>query len=114
MTWTRILMFPFSGLVFGLSTVTWIGYNQQTAGASGIEKAVFNVELLLMLVSYFQVMLLDPGGIPRRWHTMVAASPGLRDRFRLCRKTNVYKPPRAHFDTITNSQVLNFDHFCPW
>ena len=114
MTWTRILMFPFSLLVFGLTAVTWIGYNEQTDAASWVEKLVFNAELLFMLLSYFQVMLLDPGGIPKRWHSKIAASPGLRDRFRLCRKTNVYKPPRANFDHITNSQVLNFDHFCPW
>jgi len=26
----------------------------------------------------------------------------------------MYKPPRSHFDSITQRLVLNMDHFCPW
>lgn len=32
----------------------------------------------------------------------------------MCPKTNLPKPPRAHFDSVTRQLVLNFDHFCPW
>ena len=61
-----------------------------------------------------QCMLLDPGAVPGKWHAKVATTPHLRNRFYLCRKTNLYKPPRAHYDFITDRLVLNFDHFCPW
>ena len=31
-----------------------------------------------------------------------------------CSKSNSPKPPRAHFDRVTNKLVLNMDHYCPW
>jgi hypothetical protein len=31
-----------------------------------------------------------------------------------CRKSGLPKPPRAHYDHVTKSLVLNMDHFCPW
>lgn len=31
-----------------------------------------------------------------------------------CYRSNQAKPPRAHFDHVTNTLVLNMDHFCPW
>eukprot|EP00750_Incisomonas_marina_P032509 INCI9200.6.p1 GENE.INCI9200.6~~INCI9200.6.p1 ORF type:complete len:344 (-),score=28.62 INCI9200.6:450-1481(-) len=32
----------------------------------------------------------------------------------VCRETNKPKPPRSHFDNVTNKLVLNMDHYCPW
>jgi len=26
----------------------------------------------------------------------------------------MFKPPRSHFDSVTQRLVLNMDHFCPW
>ena len=31
-----------------------------------------------------------------------------------CANSNQPKPPRAHFDYVTRSLVLNMDHYCPW
>ena len=31
-----------------------------------------------------------------------------------CWKSNGPKPPRSHFDSVTNKLVLNMDHYCPW
>mmetsp|Transcript_15603 Transcript_15603/g.23381 ORF Transcript_15603/g.23381 Transcript_15603/m.23381 type:complete len:466 (-) Transcript_15603:62-1459(-) len=29
-------------------------------------------------------------------------------------RTRMPKPPRAHFDSVTQTLVLNMDHYCPW
>jgi hypothetical protein len=31
-----------------------------------------------------------------------------------CNRSGLPKPPRSHFDHVTNSLVLNMDHYCPW
>ena len=31
-----------------------------------------------------------------------------------CRHSSRPKPPRAHYDHVTKSLVLNMDHYCPW
>jgi len=31
-----------------------------------------------------------------------------------CNRTGLPKPPRSHFDHVTNRLVLNMDHYCPW
>lgn len=31
-----------------------------------------------------------------------------------CLKSYKPKPPRAHFDNVTQNLVLNMDHYCPW
>ena len=31
-----------------------------------------------------------------------------------CPRTGVLKPPRAHFDSVHQQVVMNFDHWCPW
>lgn len=31
-----------------------------------------------------------------------------------CFRSNQPKPPRAHYDHVTSTLVLNMDHFCPW
>ena len=30
------------------------------------------------------------------------------------RRSGLYKPPRSHFDSVTERLTLNMDHFCPW
>lgn len=36
------------------------------------------------------------------------------DEWGFCLKTNQPKPPRAHYDHVSKSLVLCFDHYCPW
>mmetsp|Transcript_11892 Transcript_11892/g.22273 ORF Transcript_11892/g.22273 Transcript_11892/m.22273 type:complete len:617 (+) Transcript_11892:204-2054(+) len=31
-----------------------------------------------------------------------------------CERTQLPKPPRSHYDHVTQSLVLNMDHYCPW
>eukprot|EP01045_Picozoa_sp_COSAG04_P022131 COSAG04_NODE_2460_length_4086_cov_3.975671_1_plen_361_part_00 len=35
-------------------------------------------------------------------------------RWSFCRRSGLLKPPRAHFDGVTEALVLNFDHYCVW
>mmetsp|Transcript_31372 Transcript_31372/g.50943 ORF Transcript_31372/g.50943 Transcript_31372/m.50943 type:complete len:239 (+) Transcript_31372:169-885(+) len=34
--------------------------------------------------------------------------------WRLCGRSGLIKPPRAHYDNVSGMIVLNMDHFCPW
>lgn len=109
----RIVMAPMCALVFFLAGITWVAYVFQTPGVTWIELFIFHVLLILVLSSYVQCMLLDPGTVPPGWHSTIAASPH-RERFKICKKCHMYKPPRSHYDSITQRLVLNMDHFCPW
>jgi len=31
-----------------------------------------------------------------------------------CANTQQAKPPRSHYDHVSQSLVLNLDHYCPW
>lgn len=68
----------------------------------------------LTLLSYVQTMLTEPGRVPMEWHSKVANSEKLSSKYRKCRKTNLYKPPRSSYDALTGTIVLNMDHYCPW
>ncbi len=50
-------------------------------------------------------MLLDPGTVPKKWQMLVSSSPLLREKYRVCKKTNLFKPPRSHYDSITDVSV---------
>jgi hypothetical protein len=32
----------------------------------------------------------------------------------MCKRTGHLKPPRAHYDSVSKSLVMNLDHHCPW
>ncbi|KAE8655140.1 cytokinesis-related Sec1 family protein [Hibiscus syriacus] len=71
------------------------------------------VQLLLLLWSYFSVVLADPGSVPPNWRPAADEEKGETDqlndlefnglqpdtsnqRIRYCRKYNHLKPPRCH------------------
>ena len=31
-----------------------------------------------------------------------------------CRRSNLFRPLRSHYCSVTRRVVLNMDHFCPW
>jgi palmitoyltransferase len=55
-------------------------------------------------------MCLDPGTAPQQWVEEHEEDESLQR----CRKSNLPKPPRAHYCSVTRRLVLNMDHFCPW
>ena len=34
--------------------------------------------------------------------------------WRICKRTGMPKPPRTHFDKVSQTLVVGFDHYCPW
>lgn len=82
--------------------------------------AIADVTVLLVLVTFLltawlHTVFVDPGTTPLEWHQQISQSSAtVREQYRLCPKTNMYRPPRSHFDSVTRRVVLNMDHFCPW
>jgi len=86
------------------------------------ESLTFHAFVFLTLASFAQAARTDPGGIPmtREWrdraHPPRAASD--RKKFsnepRWCRKSEAFKPDRAHFCRAMGRAVLRMDHHCPW
>ncbi|MCL7035594.1 hypothetical protein MKW94_009928 [Papaver nudicaule] len=101
----------------------------------------FHFLLVMLLWSYFSVVLTDPGGVPPKWRPsdfdeengdvdpMIGlefdgASSGLQQssmlgdsanpRVRICRKCNQLKPPRCHHCSVCGRCILKMDHHCVW
>jgi len=77
----------------------------------------YNLLLFMASLSHYRTMTTDPGAVPRK------AEPLPRDSNKFkrigrplpkCRRTGVYKPPRAHFDRQIQRNVVRMDHHCPW
>eukprot|EP00298_Acanthocystis_sp_HF-20_P001887 c12360_g2_i1.p1 GENE.c12360_g2_i1~~c12360_g2_i1.p1 ORF type:complete len:286 (-),score=77.42 c12360_g2_i1:50-886(-) len=114
----RVFLLPYSLLVQAIMLISYIPYVLQMNHNSiqgFLEMFVFHLLLLLVLVSQIQCALVDPGTVPQRWHDSIfEADPYVRSMVPICQKCQMYKPPRSHFDSITQRLVLNMDHFCPW
>jgi len=92
--------------------------------------AVFNVGVVLMLVSYARCILVHPGTVPDRmddpsWEYtgadshQGAAAPVLAEakksgERRHCKWCAKYKPDRTHHCRVCGTCVLRMDHHCPW
>ncbi|XP_023540924.1 probable protein S-acyltransferase 14 [Cucurbita pepo subsp. pepo] len=91
----------------------------------------FHCLLVMLLWSYFSVVLTDPGYVPTNWrpafdeeraegdplNTMEFSilHPELSNqRIRYCRKCNHLKPPRCHHCSVCGRCVLKMDHHCVW
>jgi palmitoyltransferase len=83
---------------------------------------IFHAFIFLALSSFAKAAQTDPGGVPnsKEWRTYGQPPPHLRERKhgkdqpRWCRKSDAYKPDRAHYSTAMRRVVLKFDHHCPW
>mmetsp|Transcript_9427 Transcript_9427/g.11299 ORF Transcript_9427/g.11299 Transcript_9427/m.11299 type:complete len:354 (+) Transcript_9427:229-1290(+) len=113
----RIVGSVMLGLVGGLILISYIPYWYHFGDSTitgTICLLIFHCLLGLMVTSYIQVIFTDPGTVPLEWHNAVSNSEQARKHYVKCHKSGLYKPPRAHFDSITGRLVLNMDHFCPW
>lgn len=78
------------------------------------------LQLVMLLWSYFSVVLTDPGGVPPNWRPAVDEERGeadplngsefndlqpdpLNQRVRYCRKCSQLKPPRCHHCSVCES-----------
>ncbi|KAD6453141.1 hypothetical protein R6Q59_015041 [Mikania micrantha] len=93
---------------------------------------IFHALLVMLLWSYFSVVLTDPGGVPPNYRPIVDEERGDVDRLtgsefsslttleptnariRYCRKCNHIKPPRCHHCSVCGRCVLKMDHHCVW
>ena len=104
-------------LVFGIVAVNYAPYvlwlpHEGMLGMACV--VVFHVLVALLLCSYVMCVFTDPGTTPLEWHQRVASDERLASEFALCRRSNMYRPLRSHFCSVTRRVVLNMDHFCPW
>ncbi|PON48392.1 Zinc finger, DHHC-type, palmitoyltransferase [Parasponia andersonii] len=92
---------------------------------------LFHSLLVMLLWSYFSVVLTDPGSVPPNWRPAIDEERGEADplngseftgvqpdpsnqRIRYCRKCNQLKPPRCHHCSVCGRCVLKMDHHCVW
>lgn len=83
---------------------------------SKYEIIAFYVLFGLTFVSWIQCIITHPGTVPPLWNKYVN---GLQmrnksDEFKFCTRSQLWKPPRSHFDSFSQRLVLNMEHFCPW
>ena len=74
---------------------------------------LFDCFVVLCLAAHFNCMTTDPGAVPSNARPL----PGLLERtdtIPLCKHTGCFKPPRSHYDRVTQRCVVKMDHFCPW
>ncbi|KAH9259984.1 hypothetical protein BASA81_001745 [Batrachochytrium salamandrivorans] len=107
-----LIMLPF---VFGLVLLScWPFWYLVRDGSLGgeIKFAVFTTLVSLLLASYLQTVYTDAGSVPMEWHDLVQQQT--RPGFAKCRKSQLFKPLRSHYDGMSQRLILNEDHFCPW
>ncbi|KMZ63046.1 putative Palmitoyltransferase [Zostera marina] len=101
---------------------------------------LFHGLLVMLLWSYFSVVITDPGSVPPNWRPSadeeagvalpltssdfsnpiltVQQSEALSDqtipRSRYCRKCNYPKPARCHHCSVCGRCILKMDHHCVW
>ncbi|CAN6580832.1 unnamed protein product [Malus baccata var. baccata] len=92
---------------------------------------LFHFLLVMLLWSYFNVVLTDPGRVPPNWRPAIDEETGdeaplvgsdqstmvsdpANQKIRFCRKCNHYKPPRCHHCSVCGRCILKMDHHCVW
>lgn len=113
--------------VLGLLAMLYNAYVFAYMPAAGLainstESIFFHAFVFLTLASFAQAAKTDPGDIPQgtewrdRDHPPRGASESKKfsEEPRWCRKSQAYKPDRAHFDRVMQRVVLRMDHHCPW
>ena len=68
----------------------------------------------LLLCSWCYTCCTDPGTPTEAWQRQMASAAFSGASVPVCRRSGLYKPPRAHYDSVTCRLTLNMDHFCPW
>lgn len=96
-----------------------------------LEVGIVFMQLIMLLWSYFAVVLTDPGSVPSSWRPAIDEERGevdplsgsefsnvqsnlLSQRVRFCRKCNMLKPPRCHHCSVceygcTRHSILYFE-----
>lgn len=110
-----LLVMLYNAFVFGYMPAMGIAVNSRTS-------LIFHAWIFLVLASFVQAVQTDPGTVPdtREWKTHGCPPDECKERkrgsdeARWCRKTESYKPDRAHYCRVCRRSVLRMDHHCPW
>jgi len=79
---------------------------------------VFNVAIVMILLSHAKATLSDPGYVPlpeaRIDFSDRDALQGRVDDWTICQRCEMWRPPRAHHCRVCKRCVRKMDHHCPW
>ncbi|CAD7940345.1 unnamed protein product [Amoebophrya sp. A120] len=96
--------------VMGESTYDVV-YHYYVRDVGTVVLIVFHVVFVLLLISFYHAIVVDPGQVPANWGFYMGDESKRR---RYCKMCNVWKPDRTHHCSICRRCVLNMDHHCPW
>jgi len=110
-----LLAMLYNAFVFAYMPAAGLAFNSP-------ESMIFHSFVFLTLASFAQAARTDPGGIPptKEWRDPANPPRAASDRKkfsndpRWCRKSQAFKPDRAHFCRAMGRVVLRMDHHCPW
>lgn len=110
-----IIVMLYNAFVFGYMPAAGIAINSHTS-------LLFHALIFMVLTSFSQAVRTDPGSAPMdsRWRRKDHPPAEAKERkhssheARWCRKSNAYKPDRAHYCRVLKKGVLRMDHYCPW
>ena len=107
-TWL-LLLFAEYALVFKV-LVPWKG---PMAAGTLLHGAIFTGLVSLAITSHVKAMMTNPGAVPSN-AIPVGYSSERPEPYRMCRKCNAFKPPRAHHCSVCDRCIIKMDHHCPW
>jgi len=110
-----LIVMLYNAFVFGYMPAAGIAINSHTS-------LLFHALIFMVLTSFAQAVRTDPGSTPMdsRWRQKDQPPAEATERkhsskeARWCRKSNAYKPDRAHYCRVLKKGVLRMDHYCPW
>lgn len=77
-----------------------------------IHIVVMHTLIFMLLFSFLQTIISDPGKVPLFWGFFLDDPDHKRRRY--CLICHIFKPERSHHCSACNRCVLNMDHHCPW
>ena len=108
--------FILGGAYMGCVHVIWPWLGMYTLSGM-INTSIFCTFLFLGGFSHLRCMFTNPGAVPKDAMPL----PQDVDKARMhgktprkCQRSGIYKPPRAHFDSGVQRNVIKMDHHCPW
>lgn len=102
----------------------WLLMNLEPGPLTKNELIIFNVALVMILITYARSVMVDPGTVPKDWTEKqepedvkgkrVVRTEAMSKNRKWCRRCDAAKPPRAHhcktcgkYDTSKLSQISN-------
>jgi len=89
-----------------------------------IHIVLFNVLILILVFSHGKSVLTNPGFVdlplfPLDFSDVMSgdsqpSTPNSENEWTICRKCDIYRPPRSHHCKVCGRCVKKMDHHCPW